>query len=155
MKPFFFALFDALLFPAKTSRRRPKARIFRYEPLEARCMLTPVAVNDPNYQTAMNTALTVNAASGVKANDSDPQMLPFTCSVVANPAHGSLSLGSDGSFTYTPTSGYTGTDSFMYHDTRDERRQQRHAGRFASGAIQPVRLGERPHPAFGDDRRDG
>ncbi|HEV7226662.1 MAG TPA: hypothetical protein VGN42_28400, partial [Pirellulales bacterium] len=89
MKPFFFSLFDALLFPAKTSRRRPEARITRYEPLENRYMLTPTAVDDPNYRTAMNTALTVNAAAGVQANDSNPDMMPATSSVVATPGHGS------------------------------------------------------------------
>ena len=31
------------------------------------------------------------------------------------PTHGTLSLNSDGSFTYTPTTGYFGPDSFTYH----------------------------------------
>lgn len=85
MKCSFFSRNEASLFLAKGSRRQRRSRVARYEPLEPRQMLTHVAVNDPNYQTTMSTALTVNAASGVKANDSDPQMLPFTCSVVANP----------------------------------------------------------------------
>src|SRR5207248_589334 len=29
--------------------------------------------------------------------------------------HGTLALNSNGSFTYTPTTGYVGTDSFTYH----------------------------------------
>ena len=34
--------------------------------------------------------------------------------LVTGPAHGTLTLNADGSFTYTPTAGYTGTDSFTY-----------------------------------------
>ncbi|MDI9882790.1 Ig-like domain-containing protein, partial [Flectobacillus longus] len=34
--------------------------------------------------------------------------------VSTNPAHGSTSVNADGSITYTPTSGYVGTDSFIY-----------------------------------------
>jgi len=34
--------------------------------------------------------------------------------VVDLPSHGSLTLASDGSFTYDPDSGYTGLDLFTY-----------------------------------------
>jgi hypothetical protein len=33
---------------------------------------------------------------------------------VAGPAHGTLALGSDGAFTYTPATDYSGPDSFTY-----------------------------------------
>jgi VCBS repeat-containing protein len=33
---------------------------------------------------------------------------------VANPSHGTLTLNTNGSFTYTPATNYTGTDSFTY-----------------------------------------
>ena len=33
---------------------------------------------------------------------------------VSDPSHGTLTLNSDGSFTYTPTAGYHGPDSFTY-----------------------------------------
>jgi len=40
---------------------------------------------------------------------------PMTLGIVTGPAHGVLSpFNADGSFTYTPNSGYSGTDSFQY-----------------------------------------
>ncbi|MGH9281038.1 MAG: Ig-like domain-containing protein [Acidimicrobiales bacterium] len=53
-------------------------------------------------------------APGVLINDSDSDGDVLTATVVSGPAHGALSLGADGSFTYTPSSGYTGADSFTY-----------------------------------------
>ena len=43
----------------------------------------------------------------------DPSNLPLTYSVVAGPAHGNL-RGTALSVTYTPASGYSGTDSFTF-----------------------------------------
>ena len=60
------------------------------------------------------STLTVDAASGVLANDTDPQGDPLTADLLASTTNGTLSLGSDGSFTYTPNSGFVGTDSFVY-----------------------------------------
>lgn len=72
----------------------------------------PVAVADA-YTTAEDTPLTV-AAPGVLANDTDAEHDPLTAVVVAGPAHGSLTLNADGSFTYTPALNYNGADSFTY-----------------------------------------
>ena len=74
----------------------------------------PVAVAD-SYSTNKNTALNVNAANGVLKNDTDPDGDTLTAALDANVAHGTLSLSSNGSFTYTPTAGYGGADSFTYH----------------------------------------
>jgi VCBS repeat-containing protein len=72
----------------------------------------PVAVAD-SYSSNQNTALVVPAA-GVLSNDTDAQSDPLTAVLNAGPAHGTLTLNSNGSFTYTPTTGYTGSDSFTY-----------------------------------------
>ncbi len=48
------------------------------------------------------------------ANDTDPSNLPLTASLVSGPAHGTLTLNSNGSFSYTPTTTYFGSDSFTY-----------------------------------------
>ena len=69
----------------------------------------PTANND-SYTTNEDTAKTDN----VLTNDSDPE--GNTLSVTANtqPSHGTVSVASDGAFTYTPTSNYSGSDSFGY-----------------------------------------
>ena len=73
----------------------------------------PVAVAD-SYGTAEDTALTVTALLGVLANDTDVDGDPLTAVKVSDPAHGTLTLNSDGSFTYTPAADYSGADSFTY-----------------------------------------
>jgi VCBS repeat-containing protein len=72
----------------------------------------PTATGD-TYSTAEDTALTV-AAPGVLGNDSDPDGDSLSALVDSGPAHGSLALNPDGSFTYTPAADYNGTDSFTY-----------------------------------------
>jgi hypothetical protein len=72
----------------------------------------PVAAND-SFSTAQNTTLNV-AAPGVLANDSDPEGNAITAALVSGPARGTLTLNADGSFIYTPASGFTGSDSFTY-----------------------------------------
>ncbi len=79
----------------------------------------PVARND-SYQVDRGNALNVSAAEGVLGNDSDPDNDNLTASVVSNPSNGTLTLNSDGSFTYTPNPGFTGTDSFIYRASDDE-----------------------------------
>ncbi|MEO5914296.1 MAG: cadherin-like domain-containing protein [Luteolibacter sp.] len=74
----------------------------------------PVAVAD-SYSANLNTALVINAATGVLANDTDAQSDPLTAVQDSGPSHGTLTLNPNGSFTYTPTTTYTGPDSFTYH----------------------------------------
>ncbi len=71
----------------------------------------PVAVDD-SYSTPINTPV----SGDVSGNDSDPDNddLTVTTTPVSDPDHGSVVLNSNGSFTYTPDNGYTGTDSFEY-----------------------------------------
>jgi trimeric autotransporter adhesin len=72
----------------------------------------PTAQND-SYTMLQGGTLSI-AAPGVLANDTSPGGSSLTASLVSQPSHGSLTLNSDGSFTYTPTTGFTGTDSFTY-----------------------------------------
>jgi VCBS repeat-containing protein len=75
----------------------------------------PVANND-SYDTLKNTPLNMPAA-GVLGNDFDPDGDPITAALVSQAQHGSVSLNANGSFTYTPNTGYTGSDSFTYQDS--------------------------------------
>ncbi len=74
--------------------------------------VAPVAVGD-GFSTAQDTAKVV-AAPGVLGNDSDGNGDALTAVLVSDVAHGTLVLGADGGFTYTPTGGYVGPDSFTY-----------------------------------------
>ena len=56
----------------------------------------------------------VVAAPGVLANDTDVDGQTLTATAVTQPAHGSLSLATNGAFTYTPAANYNGSDSFTY-----------------------------------------
>jgi VCBS repeat-containing protein len=73
----------------------------------------PVATDD-SYDATSNATLNVSATKGVLANDSDAQGDALTASVVAQPAHGTVTMQSNGSFTYTPAADYWGVDSFTY-----------------------------------------
>ena len=54
------------------------------------------------------------AASGVLANDYDMESDPLTAALYSNATHGTVTLNSNGGFTYVPTLGYAGADSFQY-----------------------------------------
>src|SRR5439155_1691528 len=53
-------------------------------------------------------------APGVLANDSDVDGDTLNAVLVSQPTHGTLSLNSNGSFSYVPAANYNGTDSFTY-----------------------------------------
>ncbi len=72
----------------------------------------PRATGDA-YQTRKGVPL-VTGAPGVLANDADAEGDPLGASRVGGPEHGTLDLKQDGSFTYTPVPGWTGTDRFTY-----------------------------------------
>jgi hypothetical protein len=72
----------------------------------------PVATDDA-CTTREDTPLTI-AAPGLLANDTDGEEDLLTALLVEGPAHGSLTLNPDGSFTYMPVSDFSGSDSFTY-----------------------------------------
>lgn len=98
------------------TRRASRQRFL--EQLEPRMLFAsvPVAVNDPFYSTALNTAVSASGSGAVLANDFQVDSHALSASVVANPAHGTLTAfnASTGAFTYTPTTGFTGFDTFTY-----------------------------------------
>jgi VCBS repeat-containing protein len=73
---------------------------------------TPTAAADA-YTTSEDTALAV-AAPGVLANDSDPDGNQLSVALGSGPSHGSIALDANGSFIYTPTGNFNGSDSFTY-----------------------------------------
>ncbi len=58
--------------------------------------------------------VSVSAADGIMKNDFDLDGQTMIAVLDASPKHGYLELNADGSFTYTPQSGFSGNDSFMY-----------------------------------------
>ncbi|MSQ93669.1 MAG: tandem-95 repeat protein [Gemmataceae bacterium] len=93
----------------KRSKRRP---LF-VEVLEDRIVPTITAM--PDSYSVFHDHVLNNSSNVLISND----MLmmnpgPLTASKVSDPGHGSVTVNSDGTFQYTPTSGYTGSDSFIY-----------------------------------------
>ncbi len=73
----------------------------------------PVATND-SYEAQENETLNVNAALGVLANDTDADDDSLTAQIVGQPSNGSVTLNSDGSFSYQSDSDFFGDDAFSY-----------------------------------------
>ncbi|MEM9251987.1 MAG: Ig-like domain-containing protein, partial [Planctomycetota bacterium] len=76
----------------------------------------PVGVAD-SFGVFQDTTLTIDAGSGVLSNDQDDFVDSVTAvgsTTTIATANGSVTLNPDGSFSYTPNTGYTGTDSFTY-----------------------------------------
>src|SRR5207247_1237659 len=68
-----------------------------------------VAVND-SATTLEDTAVTIP----VLTNDSDVDGDALSAELASGPAHGTLTLNASGSFTYTPTPNFNGSDAFTY-----------------------------------------
>jgi VCBS repeat-containing protein len=95
--------------------RQLRSKFLRVERLESRYALSgmaPVAVND--FFAGVKDAPLVVGPAGVLANDTDAEADPLAANLFSMPAHGSVTLNANGSFTYTPTAGYTGLDGFLY-----------------------------------------
>ena len=77
----------------------------------------PVAVDD-SYEAEENVPLVVEAP-GVLENDVDDSAT-LQAVLVEPPTHGTLELGSDGSFVYTPNLNFNREDSFQYRASDGE-----------------------------------
>jgi hypothetical protein len=90
---------------------------------EATVTITIDDVNDPpmaqddDVSTVEDTAITINvlAANGNGPDsDVDGTLVPATTNEIGMPANGTLVNNGDGTFLYTPDTGFLGTDSFTY-----------------------------------------
>ena len=98
-------------------RRKVKQNPVRIEQLETRSLLSgPDAVND-SYSALHGQTITETASTGVLANDVDYNNLTMSAVLETNPAQGTVTLNSDGSFTDVPATNFVGSDSFTYEAT--------------------------------------
>jgi hypothetical protein len=72
----------------------------------------PPAAQDDAVMTYVNTP----KMGDLKANDSDPNgnTLTYNTTPLSNPAHGTVVINPNGTFTFTPTAGFIGSDQFKY-----------------------------------------
>mgnify|MGYP000005862283 CR=1 FL=1 len=69
---------------------------------------------DDALDVAADTPLTISAADDLLANDADPDGDALQVTEVSQPNNGTLADNGDGTFTYTPDTGYAGADNFSY-----------------------------------------
>ena len=108
--------------------------------------VTVTPVNDP--PTAVDDVLVTlrNTAGSVAVleNDSDVDGDMLAVGSVSTPAHGTATLGADGTITYQPASGYVGADAFDYSIGDG-------AGGSASGHVAVTVVSVNAPPVAGDD----
>ena len=73
----------------------------------------PVAVSD-NYSLQKGKTVNITLGSGVLSNDSDPNGDKLYAELVSDVSSGTLTLNSDGSFSYTHNNSSTSSDQFTY-----------------------------------------
>ena len=74
----------------------------------------PPVTGEDYYLAIADQELVIDAGSGLLSNDSDVDSLTLSVTVTSSPAHGELSMNEDGSFSYMPSPGFSGSDSFTY-----------------------------------------
>ena len=75
---------------------------------------SPIAMQD-HYYVPLNGSLSIPAVAGLLRNDFDPDGDSTVVNLISNNVdHGSVSVFGSGTFSYTPTAGYSGLDSFTY-----------------------------------------
>jgi hypothetical protein len=73
-----------------------------------------IVSSDLSFDLRLTAAGQSTAATGVLSNDTDADNDPLTAVLVAGPTHGTLSLASNGAFSYVPAAGFSGQDTFTY-----------------------------------------
>ncbi len=74
---------------------------------------TPPSAADDTYETIVDQILNV-LEPGVLINDTDAENDPLQAVLESPASFGDVVLNADGSFTYQPQTGFSGTDSFQY-----------------------------------------
>ncbi|HSK41651.1 MAG TPA: Ig-like domain-containing protein, partial [Arenibaculum sp.] len=69
---------------------------------------------DDSVATTAGTALVLDIAGDLLANDVDPDGDALSFAGFEQPQHGTLADNGDGTLVYTPAAGFSGTDSFRY-----------------------------------------
>jgi len=85
-------------------------------------LAVPALTTDDSYTIESNFTLTVNAASGLVANDSGFNVTTHRIESydTRSAFGGNVSVNADGSFTYSPPVGFVGVDTFAYLIRTDE-----------------------------------
>ena len=96
----------------KKKKSSPRTRGLHVEALEERHLLA-IVCGDDAFFLDQGQILKGNVLN----NDHAEKDHALVATLQSGVAHGSLSLQTDGSFTYTPTTGYVGRDSFTYRTT--------------------------------------
>jgi hypothetical protein len=78
-----------------------------------RPVVSGIQAHDDKFPAIVNTTLDI-PAPGVLGNDFGPVNVPVVSTLVTDVQNGKLTLNSDGSFSYTPNTDFTGEDHFTY-----------------------------------------
>lgn len=95
-------LIDTTLDTANTSPAKSNVRV----------LWEPTAVSDTG--TVLEDGSLSVSASGVLANDVEPNGFSLTVATYTQPSHGTVTANANGAYTYTPVAQYYGADSFTY-----------------------------------------
>ena len=74
-------------------------------------------VNDDEYETTVDTILTIEREKGVLSNDMDVDQDTISSILMGNVSKGTLEFSNDGTFVYTPSPSFFGQDTFSYRAT--------------------------------------
>ncbi|MEM7312279.1 MAG: DUF4347 domain-containing protein, partial [Planctomycetota bacterium] len=101
--------------PSPTSTAYSGVNPYDVEAFSLNGNAAPVGVNDEYAMTIDASGMAVDAASGVLSNDTDSDSTRLIAVLGAGPTNAdSFTLNTDGSFSYVPTSGFVGNDTFTY-----------------------------------------
>lgn len=117
----------------------------------ATVQITVTSVNDPpsasadSFQALRNTTLIIGAP-GVLSNDSDIDGDSLSAAKAVDPLHGDVVVAADGSFSYTPATGFTGKDTFYYTASDGVATSPQRAVTITVSSIPPINTPTPPPP---------